>query len=157
MTLDARPGTSPSSADGILDQIGVPDRCTWSELVEHVSKHVGQKIDVIGAPGADLPSGLMFLTPEGYTVVYRLEDPSLYKQHSCFHEIGHIVLDHGGCVVLKGVSPSQIRELGLGGAMKVRARSGDVDDEERAAEEMAYAIARRVLPMQTLRSEAFGI
>jgi hypothetical protein len=145
------------SAEEILDKIGVPGHCSWTELIEKVGEHAGRKIEVIGAPGGDLPSGLMYLTPEGYTIVYRLEDPSLYKQHSSFHEIGHIILDHDGCVVLDGVSPSRIRELGLGGTILLRARSGDIDDEERAAEEMAYAIARRVLPTPSLRSEAFGI
>lgn len=145
---------------------------SWGTLVQRVELRVGNPIHVRGIADSAIPSGLMIQDSDGaYWVYYRLGDPPLYQQHACFHELAHILFGHCGCTILSGVSPDTIDRIGVGGAMKLRARSLELEiraggpsgmgeaellkAEELAAERGAYRFAELVLP--AVVSGAFGL
>ncbi|GGI42658.1 hypothetical protein GCM10010988_40140 [Cnuibacter physcomitrellae] len=142
---------------------------TWDTLKRRIGLHIGHPIYTHGVADTAIPSGLMIQDGDGaYWIYFRKNDPPLYRQHACFHELAHILLGHDGCTILNGVSSETINRLGVGGAMKVRARSLQVDvaasasdeaalrkAEELDAERGAYAFAELLLP--AVRSGAFGI
>lgn len=138
---------------------------TLDHLVSQVEKQYGKPIHIeaIGDERWEALTGIWLDHNNFGRILVRATDPPLYRVHCILHELAHILLEHRGCQTLA-------REIGFltnnndpsHSFSSARARlmsSGQLNsaEEEAAAEEIAYALARTLIkPRNQMDESAFG-
>lgn len=79
----------------------LPITTPWNlpEFVAVVARHRGKPIQVLaraGLPDADLPCGLWIGRASDDIIVYDDTTSSYHAEQIVLHELGHLLLDHGG-------------------------------------------------------------
>ncbi|EWC64650.1 Cinorf13 protein [Actinokineospora spheciospongiae] len=125
----------------LLAEVGVPRPWDLGEFCARVAAHRGRPIHVLPMvmpPGA--PDGAWLSGPTVDLIVHDADSPPLRAEHIVCHELGHILLGHGGTglgpELTPDVSPDLLRRMG------VLHRAGYDDVMEQQAEVAASLIWR---------------
>jgi hypothetical protein len=134
--------------------LALPDPFDLDAMVAEATEAVGVPIVLAPYPiataqsarklGEPLPAALCVATPGErgapgtFHVFYRDDTTSEHRMHSVLHELGHILCGH--ITAYDEVVPDDLDSATIARAIK---RSAYTDDLERAAEQFAYAVAKR--------------
>ncbi|MDQ3579478.1 MAG: hypothetical protein M3443_18160, partial [Actinomycetota bacterium] len=117
----------------LLDEIGVPTPWDLVEFRDRVAAHRGRPIHLVPTelpPGS--PDGAWLAGPTVDMIVYDAGTTDLRAEHIVCHELGHILLGHGGTEVMPELAPDVPPELLR--RMGVMHRAGYDDTREQEAE-----------------------
>lgn len=126
----------------LLDEIGVPEPWDVAEFCAAVARHRGRPIHLEPAelpPGS--PDGAWLSGPTVDVIVYDATTAALRSEHIICHELGHMLLGHGGAA-LPGLAPALAPDLSpqTMRRMGILHRSGYDDVQEQEAEVAASLI-----------------
>lgn len=132
------------AAESLIESSGIRAGATLEEITQATAKVHRKPIVLLPVGDDELRSltGLWAETEEQSYVFFRERDSPIYRLHSIFHELGHILADHRGCGALALIDRSRLSTKGAGQQI-IRARGrGELDSpSERFAEEIAYSLS----------------
>jgi hypothetical protein len=149
-----------SRAEAMVAAIGVSEHVQWDDVIAKVEIAYGKPIRLVSVGDGRLAklSGL-WIDRESFGLIhYREEDPTFYQVHSIGHELGHILMNHEDCSVLRSIDFGRLDRSHIAGEIRrARARGLLRDEDEEIAEQIAYVLASRVLGQSTSAVEdVFG-
>ena len=126
----------------IVAALDIPEPFEVEGFLARLAAARGRPLELLPvAAGADVPCGLLVSTDSADYIFHPADAVPLHARHIVFHEVGHLLGDHGGGsaapVLFPDLSPELVR--------RVLGRTTYSDAQEREAEILATLIARRVL------------
>lgn len=153
---------SADDVQRLIASLSLTAPATFEDLVKKVAALYGKPINFepVSSKGWGELTALWLDRKDEGIIFYRPEHPWIYQQHNFFHEFGHILFQHTGCHLFEAVGKNVIQSVGIErGIGRVLARGGEIDELELAAEQVAFALAAKVLqlPLDNQRvDEVFG-
>lgn len=117
----------------------------FDQLLAAVTEAHGKPIVIRNIDNSSIPNvtGLWIETEKKSVILLPEQDSELHRAHAACHEFGHILLGHGGCGAASGPIPSLFQHIGRNtGIKRVLARSLQWNEEEKAAERVAYLLSK---------------
>jgi hypothetical protein len=150
--MNDHPIVRPADVRALVTGLRIPEPFTTRTFVGMVSELIGRRIKVRSFPaqvveafrqsGESLPYGLMLDTGRGVAIFYRADTGPSHRQHVILHELGHVLCRH----VTNPVEERDVRDADVIGTALRRSRYDD--EQEQAAELVAYLVQQRVGPLR---------
>lgn len=145
--------------EAVVASLNLADQVTFDELVEAVTKAHGKPIRLMEIDSSLMPTvtGLWMEKEQVSLILLPAGDTQPHRQHAACHEFGHMLLGHEGCGgASTSFMPSMFKHVGgRRGIKKILARSLDWNDQEIAAERIAYLLSLALLPGEPESSNSF--
>ena len=146
----------------LVSSLPIPTPWNLSEFVDTVAAHRGKPIQVIARAGlsdVNLPCGLWIGRANDDIIVFDDTTSTYHAEQIVLHELGHVLLDHGGAGdTLARQIQRLLPDIDPGAVQRVLGRSGFDNDEESQAELFASLVmskSRRTLVESALSSTFF--
>lgn len=142
LRTNKRADATPSS---VVEALDLGQRVGFDQLLAAVSEAHGKPIVIRNIDNSVIPNvtGLWIETEKKSVILLPERDSELHRAHAACHEFGHILLGHDGCGAAAGPIPSLFQHIGRNSGIKrMLARSLQWNDEEKAAERVAYLLSK---------------
>lgn len=150
--MNDHPVVRPADVRALVTSLHIPMPFTVRAFVGVVSRLIGRRIKVrpfpadvveaFRAKGERLPYGLMVDAGPGVMIFYRPDTGTAHRQHVLLHELGHVVCRH----ITNPIGEQDADDADVIGTALQRSRYDD--EQEQAAELVAYLIQQRIGPVR---------
>ncbi len=142
LRTNKRASAKPAS---VVESLNLGQRVGFDQLLEAVAEAHGKPIVIRNIDNSVIPNvtGLWVETEKKSVILLPERDSELHRAHAACHEFGHILLGHDGCGAASGPIPSLFQHIGRNNGIKrMLARSLQWNEDEKAAERVAYLLSK---------------